>query len=112
MGAQQCYESTNFRYYLESRGFLMVFDLTNRDSFHNLDRWIVDLREASPKAPILLVGNKADMPKRVVTEVEIQQKTKVFNADGYLTTSAKTGLGIQETFNLLGESMLRRFKFI
>ncbi len=112
MGAQQCYEPTNYRYYDGSRGFIMVYDLTNQESFLNLDHWIVDIKEACPKASIILVGNKADMPERAITETEIQKKASEYDANGYVTTSAKTGMGIKETFNLLGLSILQRFKLI
>ena len=61
------------QYYKESKGVILVFDLTNKESFKKLDCWIEDVRVNSPEeVSIVLVGNKSDLvDQRKVTQKEI-----------------------------------------
>lgn len=62
-------------YYRGAAGALLVFDITNRDSFNSLPDWLNDARSlASPNIVILLVGNKKDLDAdREVTFLEASQ---------------------------------------
>lgn len=41
---------------------LLVYDITRRQSFESLERWLTEVREhADPKIQIILVGNKSDL---------------------------------------------------
>lgn len=59
-------------YYRGAAGALLVYDITNRDSFNALEAWLSDARTlASPNIIILLVGNKRDLEdEREVTFIE------------------------------------------
>lgn len=62
-------------YYRDAVGALLVFDITNRNTFNALHNWLEDARSlASPHIVILLVGNKKDMEsERDVTFLEASQ---------------------------------------
>ena len=47
-------------------GALLVYSITDRNSFENLDKWILELRENTIKKniPILIIGNKIDLRER------------------------------------------------
>jgi len=61
---QERYRSISKLYYRGSAGCLCVFDLTNSDSFNDLDRWISDYTEINTSPHIIfLIGNKADCPE-------------------------------------------------
>ena len=59
-------------YYRNTRGALLVFDITNRDSFKDITYWINDLKENGDDNIVkLLVGNKSDIEsKRTVSKEE------------------------------------------
>ena len=59
-------------YYRGAAGALLVYDITNRETFNSLANWLSDARTlASPNIVILLVGNKRDLDaEREVTFLE------------------------------------------
>ncbi len=50
---------------------LICFDLSDKNSFLDLNRWITLFRESAGEIPIILIGTKADLEKREVTDEEI-----------------------------------------
>ncbi len=109
IAGQQCFDPARLRYYGGSHGFLMLFNLAVRGTLKNLDNWIVDIQKVCPDAPILLVGNKSDLEGRQITEKDIEDKLKQYGAIGYYLTSAKTGNGVLEAFNKIGEVIMVKY---
>ena len=49
-------------YYRDAAGALLVFDVTRRETFAHLGRWLAEARQFSnPNISVTLVGNKADL---------------------------------------------------
>ena len=76
-------------------GIVIVFDLTNRHSFDNLDTWLKNVSEnASPSIPVVLVGNKADFEyKREVSNEEAFEFAQKWILR-YFECSAKDGTNV------------------
>ena len=54
-------------HYENSNGVLLVFDVTDKDSFNNLPKWLEDMNQYAPRTDRILVGNKIDLTEdRVV----------------------------------------------
>ena len=86
----------NLRY---SQAAIVVFDLTNKESFDKVSYWSKEIRENSDIMPIGLFGNKSDLTeKRVVSQEEIDELCQRENLT-YFETSAKTNTGIKEGFS-------------
>ena len=107
MGQEQ-YKSLANIYYKGFQGAIIVFDLTKRDSFINMLKWINNLNlHLTEKVAVLLIGNKADLKdKREVMENE----AKIFASEhhfAYLETSAKTNFNIENAFLSLCDQMLK-----
>ena len=96
---QENYRSITRAYYKNSVCALLVYDITNRDSFEHISSWIEDCLSQSPKTVFMvLVGNKSDLEdKRRVTTEEGQQMAKNHNMIFY-ETSAKTGDNVDKIF--------------
>jgi len=92
--------------YLHSQGFLLVFDLGKAESFKNLERWLVEIRDVCPQAPFVLVANKADLPYQEISLAEINAKCDLLGASGKVFTSAKTGLNVKDAFVILGQAII------
>lgn len=90
-------------YYRNAVGGLLVFDITNRESYANLGTWLEDAqRNAEPHKPVfILVGNKTDQAKHR----EVSQEEALFFATqhdmDYYETSAKSGSNVEEAFHKL-----------
>ena len=96
---QERFRTLTTTYYRGSQGAILVFDVTKQDSFANLNTWLEQLESADTGKGVvkLLIGNKVDLPNRVVSfeEAELLAKSKGMI---YIETSAKTKKGISETF--------------
>jgi len=92
-------------YYDGSSGGLIVFDVTRRESFTNLPKWIEQVRGKTGNIPLLLIGNKADLDDlRAVTNEEAKQFATQ-NGVVYTETSAKTGANVTDVFEALTQVM-------
>lgn len=69
---QEKYRSFVNIYYRDSHGAIVVFDLTDRSSFKHLSQWINDFRIHNPNQPIIILGNKSDLPNRQVSLEEVK----------------------------------------
>lgn len=95
-------------YYRNAVGGLLVFDMTNRESFQNLEDWYDEVMKiAHPHKPVfVLVGNKYDQVKqRLVTREEGLRFARNHDMD-YVETSAKSGHNVEEAFHVLAQKLL------
>ena len=85
---------------------IIVFDLTNKESFGSLNKWLSDAKNNASEGTIYVIcGNKSDLKnKRTVSESEID---KYINKEGliYNECSAKSGEGIKELFNIVAKNL-------
>ena len=96
---QDKFRSITQSYYKGAHGILLLFDITNLDSFLNVKQWISQIRENSPKEIILfIIGNKVDKSDRAVEYEEAKAFADEVKAS-YLETSAKENINIQEAFS-------------
>ncbi|XP_065198606.1 GTPase KRas isoform X2 [Sycon ciliatum] len=101
------------QYMRTGEGFLLVFAVNSQRSFEDINSYreqILRVKDASETdgVPMILVGNKCDLPKR-----EVDTKTSVGVAKNYMIpfieTSAKTRQGVDDAFyNLVRE--IRKYK--
>ena len=95
---QESFRSITRSYYRGATGALLVYDISRRDTFNHLTRWLEEARQhANPKMVIMLIGNKSDLEKR---EVAFEEGEKFANDNGliFLETSAKTAQNVEEAF--------------
>ena len=98
------FRSITKNYFKGASGMVLIYDITNKESFYNIKNWINQIREeASDKIPIILVGNKIDNEKkRIITYEE-----GIILAEEYgimfSECSAKTGENIDYIFKELVE---------
>ena len=87
-------------YYQGTDGIILVFDLTNENSFNKLKSWINEVSDNTEKAQIILVGNKADLIERKIDEETAENFAKQRDIK-YIETSAKEGTNILLLFEEL-----------
>ena len=100
-------------YIKDSHAIVVVYDLTNRESFQSVERWIADARDLrDQEAKIVLAGNKADLVSdevvsedftgigRRISKEEGQQFADKHNVD-FFEISALSGNNVHGLFNQL-----------
>ena len=98
---QEKFNSIISSYYRNISVILLVFDLSNRKTFVNLNKWLRDIFYYSrEKVIIKLIGNKCDKPK-IISIHEIKEFCLDNNIDfsSYLEVSAKNNININKIFN-------------
>jgi GTPase SAR1 family protein len=97
-------------YYMGSQGVIMVFDISNRDSFENLPAWFDEIRaNLHSKLRVFVLGNKNDLryiADDPVSEVEAfgyinELQKELESSISYLSTSAMTGYNVEVAFSKL-----------
>ena len=97
---QENFRSITRAYYKNSVCALIVYDISNRDSFNNVSSWIEECINQSPKTIFMvLVGNKSDLSDR--RQVSIEEGQELANKYGivFYETSAKNGTNVENIFN-------------
>ena len=99
---QEKYRSITSSYYKGAQGCLLVYDITKKKSFDNIDKWYSELKSNSDeKIYTMLLGNKSDLEEnREVSIEEAEKKAKNFNI-AFMETSAYNGNNINKAFNEL-----------
>ena len=97
---QEKYRALIKKYYQGTDGIILVFDLTNENSFNKLKSWINEVSDNTEKAQIILVGNKADLIERKIDEETAENFAKQRDMK-YIETSAKEGTNILLLFEEL-----------
>ncbi|KAK9454771.1 ras family-domain-containing protein [Dipodascopsis uninucleata] len=103
---QERFRSLIPSYIRDSTVAVVVYDVTNRNSFINTSRWIDDVRaERSNDVIIVLVGNKTDLnDKRQVTTEEGEKKAKELKIM-FIETSAKAGHNVKTLFRRIAQAL-------
>lgn len=90
--------------------FILIFDVTNYNSFKNVEGWIKLIKENTSPKLMCLVGNKIDLEDNR----EVQQSEAILLAEKYrmkyLETSAKANTNIQGIFVYIAEYLLNEIK--
>ncbi|XP_073530432.1 ras-related protein Rab-6B [Phyllobates terribilis] len=103
---QERFRSLIPSYIRDSTVAVVVYDITNLNSFHQTSKWIDDVRtERGSDVIIMLVGNKTDLAdKRQITIEEGEQRAKELNVM-FIETSAKTGYNVKQLFRRVASAL-------
>lgn len=89
---QDKYNNIVQSYYREIAGAFLVYDINNKKSIEDINKWIDRIRYYSPDCEIVIVGNKADFKQTINLK-------NVDDISTRLTCSAKTGYGVDNIFD-------------
>ena len=103
---EERFRSITSSYFRMAEYFLLIFDLTNRNSFDAIPDWIALLKEYVEKPKFMIIGNKSDLEKNKIPDDEIndalegKEQFKI-NDENFIKVSAKTGKNINYAFDYL-----------
>eukprot|EP00386_Alphamonas_edax_P012452 GDKI01038888.1.p1 GENE.GDKI01038888.1~~GDKI01038888.1.p1 ORF type:complete len:229 (-),score=56.75 GDKI01038888.1:203-889(-) len=97
---QERYRAITNAYYRGAVGALLVYDISKRSSFENVERWLKELRDhANPNIVVLLVGNKSDLKNlRAVPQEEAAQFSEKHGL-ACIETSALDSTNVEVAFH-------------
>jgi len=109
---QERFRAITTSYFKGSNAVMLVYSVTDRDTFDNINKWCRQIRELGDlNTNILLVGNKCDEKfNRVVSNQEAQEMAKKHNVT-YMEVSAKEdkeGTSVEDAFTQITLETKRR----
>lgn len=110
LAGQQKYNNVRIHFYKGAEIILLVFDLTNKESFKKITQWYEDIAKNLKEKKDLtgfLIGNKNDLKnERVIERHDALMLAEELNLS-YFETSALTGENIQNMFESIGKKMIQ-----
>ena len=99
---QQKFATIISAYYGKCAGVFILFDVTNKQSFLNIDYWIQEVKKKNNNIlpPTVVIGSKTDKKNRTVSYDEAQKFAEDRNLK-YIETSSKNHINVEESFRLL-----------
>lgn len=94
-------------YYRGTHGVIIVYDVTNGESFANVKRWLSEIENNCDVVNKVLVGNKNDHPERKVVITEDAQRFANQMDIQLFETSAKDNLNVEEMFMAITDRVLK-----
>ena len=108
---QERYKSITAAYYKGAKGGLVVYDVTSKTSFDNVDNWVSEIKEkASTDMKTMMIGNKIDLKdERAVSTEEALEKAKLLELP-LMEASALDSTNVKQAFYDLLKEMYKEVK--
>ena len=108
---EEKFQSVTRQYYNDTNGIILLYDLSDKNTFNSLNKWLKEIRNYAPKnTVVIIVGNKVDLERKVSHDDAI---TFANNENiSYLEVSAKNGINIELIFEKLCKEMVIKKKEI
>ena len=105
---QERYRSVVSMYFRQCKGALIVYDITDKETFNNVSEWIKKLKEIEPDAEMIIVGNKEDLQEeRKVNPETVALVAERYNCE-YIEVSAKSNKNIKEVFDMMARKIYQK----
>mmetsp|Transcript_15205 Transcript_15205/g.31723 ORF Transcript_15205/g.31723 Transcript_15205/m.31723 type:complete len:206 (+) Transcript_15205:127-744(+) len=105
---QERFRTITSAYYRGADGIIMVYDVTNRDSFLHVRDWLAEVNRYAPEGTCqkLLIGNKSDRKDKEVSTKEGQEFAQELGMP-FLETSARTADNVEAAFLRVGADLIK-----
>ena len=104
---QERFKNIISSYYRGVHGILLIYDVTDKDSFKNLNNWLIEIEKNANKNVVkVLIGNKADLEdKRVISYNQGKEFADMYGLK-YIETSAKKNINVRDAFETLAREII------
>jgi Ras-related protein Rab-11A len=110
---QEKYRAISSSYYKNAHGAILVYDITHRESFDNLNNWLEELKEHGEKdIKIIVLGNKCDLDSQRQISKEDGANLSEQQSTFFMETSAKTNVNdcVGQAFQILLQEIVKRLE--
>ena len=107
---QERYKALTKGFFRNAQGIMIVYDVTNQESFENLKNWIQSIKDNMgndflERIPIVIIGNKIDSDEREIKTEDGETFCKQQNYP-FFEMSAKTGENVDSTIRFLVKKVI------
>ncbi|KAM5157961.1 ras-related protein Rab-10-like [Mantella aurantiaca] len=103
---QERFHTLSVSYFRGAQGFLLVYDITNKNSFENISLWMKDIKiKAGEDVEVVLLGNKCDKEDEREVSKERGEKLAWEYGIPFFETSAKENINIEKAFLILSNAI-------
>ena len=104
---QERFRNVISSYFKGAHGILLIYDITSRDSFKELENWLGEVeRHASSQVLKILIGNKSDLEEKREIQKDEGEAFAMRNGMQFIETSAKNNTNVSEAFEALAKIMV------
>mmetsp|Transcript_2297 Transcript_2297/g.4916 ORF Transcript_2297/g.4916 Transcript_2297/m.4916 type:complete len:200 (+) Transcript_2297:71-670(+) len=110
---QERFRTLHQGFYRGAHGIIVVYDVTDRDSFKNARHWLEEIRKYSSdeKLPRILVGSKNDLISKQVVRCEEGQELADECGIRFVETSARNSTNVEKAFMELARTVSQKYGF-
>ena len=106
---QERFRTITSSYYRGAHGIIIVYDVTDQDSFNNVKTWLHEIdRYANENVVKLLVGNKADLTAKKVVSYETAKEFADSLGIEFVETSAKNSTNVETAFMTMAREIMQK----
>ena len=109
---QEKYKSITKNLFTRVQGIIILYDITNKNSFINIQNWVKLIKETNDSIPYVLAGNKCDLTNQRAVEEEEAIKFSKENNINFMETSAKQDINIIDCVNSFVQKIVTSENFI
>ncbi|MHA1483158.1 MAG: Rab family GTPase [Candidatus Heimdallarchaeaceae archaeon] len=117
LAGQPRFKAVREGFYRGTRGALLVYDLTRKDTYENIPKWIIELlkNNSMKKVPMILIGNKSDLRGSLYKTIPSEygetyaQELSLWSGFDvpYIETSAKFNDNVEQPFETLIKQIIK-----
>mmetsp|Transcript_19901 Transcript_19901/g.48387 ORF Transcript_19901/g.48387 Transcript_19901/m.48387 type:complete len:204 (+) Transcript_19901:50-661(+) len=106
---QERFRTITSSYYRGAHGIIIVYDVTDKESFSNVKNWISEIdKYAGANVNKLLVGNKCDLASKKVVSFDEAKELADSLGIKFLETSAKNSHNVEQAFQVMAAEIKQR----
>jgi len=106
---QERYRTITTAYYRGAMGFILMYDITNEESFNAVQDWVTQIKTYSwDNAQVVLVGNKCDMKNERVVGYDRGRLLAEHLGLEFFETSAKENVNVKQVFESLVDKICNK----
>ena len=108
---QERYKAITSAYYKGAKGAFIVYDITRKNTFETVNKWVSDITTAADKKiTLILIGNKNDLEdQRQVTKEVGEEKAKELGL-AFMETSACSGENLDKAFQMMINEIYKKYQ--
>lgn len=95
-------------YYRDANAAILVYDITTKETFKKVEKWVEELKIFNKEIEIVVAGNKSDVGKYDIDREEVNRYCDKYEIENTYT-SAKTGDGLDDLFDNIFKKLAKKF---